>query len=351
MEDIYDIPMSSFILSSLKIHYIPKRFTTYPYINAKEEIPYRYVPWIAERIISIRYLLNTCSNEDSICIKAYICNRCSFHENPHMSYTDLIQFTLNEYIKFINSHINICDGESKFDSELREWYHKNKAQLHEDLKKEYKRLYMLERFNPELITDIYKLIEDNKQSVLKDVSAEVLKGNKFMDSTTKTQQITNEKIQDLESKLQESNNTNKTLIFNTIKTLTDVNHVNYLDTTQNINNLNEKIQDLETKLQESNNIINKLTINHANYLQTTNEQFRNLEIALESLTSVNNKLMAQNNILYDKIVRLENPPYLFLRNILQCVSIVSTIRNMYMFIQNYIHNYPYIATPQLQLMS
>jgi hypothetical protein len=136
MEDIYDIPMSSFILSSLKIHYIPKRFTTYPYINAKEEIPYRYVPWIAERIISIRYLLNTCSNEDSICIKAYICNRCSFHENPHMSYTDLIQFTLNEYIKFINSHINICDGESKFDSELREWYHKNKAQLHEDLKKE-----------------------------------------------------------------------------------------------------------------------------------------------------------------------------------------------------------------------
>jgi paraquat-inducible protein B len=214
-------------------------------------------------------------------------------------------------------------------SRIFEFYKTNKAQFHEDLKKEYKRLYLLERFNTEVITDIYKLINENNQVHLRDLNDGVSRVNKFIDSTTTTHQIINEKIQ-------ESNDAIKTLIFNTIQTLTVVNHDNYSQTNKTINDLHEKFQDLNSKLQESNNTIKTIVLDHETCIGTTNKELQ----ALESKLQESNNTIQTHIVAYDSYVRVTNKKIqdlesnLFVRNILLYASIILT---WCVFIQQYIY--------------
>ena len=222
MYEMYDIPLSSFIISSLGLLDAPAN------LNWKLSC---FIKHLHTFTIGVNSPHTGCASTIS---DWFTLLQLNYLYSGEMS---------------INSYINNPEREKFFQD------YKNQA-----LKQEYKRLYLLEHFDTELnntrITDIYNIICEQKQESFH----EILQVDNLKDSFTKKYQVNIEKIKSLGILLQESDRKIDKHEYNILKSVKDINLkiYNLIQTNHDLTEQNkilfQRIIKLETSMHKSKSI-------------------------------------------------------------------------------------------------
>ena len=243
MYEMYDIPLSPFIISSLGL------------LDAPANLSFQFSFFIKHLhtfTIGVNSPHTGCASTIS-----------DWFTLLQLNYLYSRQMSINSYInnpereKFFQDYKNHDSNKYK---KIGESYYKNKDNFHEALKQEYKRLYLLEHFDTELnntrITDIYNIICEQKQESFH----EILRVDNLKDSFIKKYQVNIEKIKSLGILLQESDRKIDKHEYNILKSVKDINLKidNLIQTNHDLTEQNkilfQRIIKLETSMHKSKSI-------------------------------------------------------------------------------------------------